>query len=143
MGAPANVRNELAMPLGPVHGTFDEYVAPQHRHHGNALEFPTIPDAVVAVGMRIRERDLLFLVGIDQYDVRVAADGDRPLARIEPKIFATAVEDTSTKRLTLIRPFFTLSEKDTPSGSRSRCATQRVVDRHAGDLARERNGEIV
>src|SRR5262249_15459523 len=69
-------RDELADAARPgPSAVFHKNVAAQHRHNRHALELPTIPNTVVAIGMQIGERDFLSLVGINQHDVRIAADG--------------------------------------------------------------------
>src|SRR5205085_1607955 len=61
----------------------DQHLSPHHCHDREPRELPAIPQAVVAVGMQIRERHLSLQIRVDDDDVGVAADGDNSLARIE------------------------------------------------------------
>ena len=60
--------------------------------------------------MQVGQRDLLVQVRVDQDDVGVAADRDGALAGVDAEELGDRGDETSTKRLMLMRPFLTPSE---------------------------------
>src|SRR6185437_4540634 len=62
-----------------------------HRHHrGPAFDSPSLKTVVVIIGVLVRSRNRAAVIGIVDHDIGIRADGDRSLARIEPKQFCRA-----------------------------------------------------